>query len=371
MNDALASETPASTLSRMGALLWDDPDNRSIAIGVLAVLIVLPLEYISAGFAFKTRGAFTSNHRQATPREFNIEIAPDTFVKPVAKPPPPDRFVETNPNAPDNVPDKTNNFSDRNQQVAQEKPQADAHNDHPQLDGQKEIHSSQIVTGQLSNPVDRPAPLVPPAPPEQQIVTAKPRQMQNPLTGFEKTQGEDVDSVGSNIAKIPINQKPIPEKIDGSKTAPLVDGLSPGAEAIDPRHPQARPQLEKIRVRPAIFEDNQFGTSNIGLIGVNAKWSSYGAYLSRMMDAVQAQWDRILIESQVYPPPRTHVDVKFRIDSKGQISEVIDVQSDSSIQGKDTCLSALTSRAPYGDWPDDMIAALGTSQEMTFRFYFQ
>ena len=32
---------------------------------------------------------------------------------------------------------------------------------------------------------------------------------------------------------------------------------------------------------------------------------------------------------------------------------------------------AITDRAPYGPWTDDMIAMLGKQQEMTFTFYYQ
>jgi hypothetical protein len=35
------------------------------------------------------------------------------------------------------------------------------------------------------------------------------------------------------------------------------------------------------------------------------------------------------------------------------------------------CMSAITDRAPYGEWTDDMKAVLGEQQEMTFTFYYQ
>ena len=35
------------------------------------------------------------------------------------------------------------------------------------------------------------------------------------------------------------------------------------------------------------------------------------------------------------------------------------------------CVSAITDRAPYGPWTDDMKAMLGSQQEMTFTFYYQ
>jgi hypothetical protein len=59
------------------------------------------------------------------------------------------------------------------------------------------------------------------------------------------------------------------------------------------------------------------------------------------------------------------------MDLHGKITEILDVESTSSEQGKQSCVSAITLTAPYGDWTDDMIAVLGNSQELTFRFYYQ
>jgi hypothetical protein len=150
-----------------------------------------------------------------------------------------------------------------------------------------------------------------------------------------------------------------------------VEGAESTLPAIDPKKPRARPILEQIHTRPAIFEDNQFGTSNIGPVAVSAKWSNYGAYLHKMIEAIQIQWDRILTESRTEPPSNTVVTVKFTMDSKGKITEILNVESTSSEQGKQSCLTAITMTAPYGDWTDDMIAVLGTSQELTFQFYYQ
>jgi hypothetical protein len=90
-----------------------------------------------------------------------------------------------------------------------------------------------------------------------------------------------------------------------------------------------------------------------------------------MIEAIQVQWERILIESRTEPPSGTTVTVKFTMDSKGRITEILDVENNSSEQGKASCISAITNTAPYGDWTDDMIAVLGNSQELTFKFYYQ
>jgi hypothetical protein len=292
-------------------------------------------------------------------------------VRPAPKPPPPTRFVETNPDAPDQAPYKTNNFAAQNQQVAQEKPTPDGKSDRPALEGKKDFESTQIVTGSLSKPVEH-LEVAPPVESQPTTAVTAPKAEQNPLTGFEKKQGDDANSYGSNIAKIPDNTKPIPEKIEGVKNAPLFPDATANQPAIDPQHPRARPQIVKQQqVRPAIFAENKFGTSNIGNIAVDAKWSNYGAYLQRMIDTVQIRWEQILSESKIYPAPGSTVTVKFVMNDEGKISRIVAVDSTASESASHACVSGITDRAPYGPWTDDMKAVLGDHQEMTFTFYYQ
>jgi hypothetical protein len=367
MTHTLTATSPAASIRRHAARLLADPDSRSVLIGIAAVLLVHLFLFATVPYVLRSEPIRASLRKHAAPQPFSIEIAPNAF-KELPKPPPPSRFVEANPNAPDNVPDKTNNFSSQNQQLAQEKPQADRHNDKPKTDGRKDIQANQVVSGQLSKPQD-PVPISPDAAkPAKTEMAAK--QQQNPLSGFEKLKDGD-DGYGSNIGKVQDNARPAPDKVDGANDAPLVQNAQNTEPAIDPKHPRARPELQQTHTRPAIFEDNQFGTSNIGPIAYNAKWSSYGAYLHKMMEAIQIQWERILIDSRTEPPSGSYVTVKFTLDSKGKITEILDVESTSSEQGKASCVSAITNTAPYGDWSDDMIAVLGNSQELTFRFYYE
>jgi hypothetical protein len=90
-----------------------------------------------------------------------------------------------------------------------------------------------------------------------------------------------------------------------------------------------------------------------------------------MMEAIQIQWDRILIESRTEPPSNTVVTVKFTLDFHGKVTSIVDIKNTSDEQGKQSCLDAITTTAPYGEWTDDMIATLGSSQELTFQFYYQ
>ena len=368
MTHTLTVTTPAAAFRRFVDRVRADPNSRSTAIGIMAVIIVHLLLFLVAPLLLRSDVVHSVVRKQAIPRQFNIEIAPDEFMAAALKPtPPPNKYIEANPNAPDVVPDKTTNFSSKNQVLAQEVPQKDSHSEKPKLDGKKDIQSNQTVSGQLTKPTESspPAPTVT----SPQKVQSAPKQAQDPLAGFDKKVGED--GFGSNQGKVADVKKPMPDKVDGSKDAPLVVGPQTKVAMIDPKRPQARPVLQNPHTRPAIFEDNQFGTSNIGPVAYSAKWSNYGAYLHKMFEAIQIQWDRILIDSRTEPPPGTYVTVKFSMDSKGRITEILDVESTSSEQGKQSCVSAITMTAPYGDWTDDMIAILGNSQELTVRFYYE
>ena len=110
---------------------------------------------------------------------------------------------------------------------------------------------------------------------------------------------------------------------------------------------------------------------NIGAVAYNAKWSAYGEYLQRLIDAVQVQWERLILRSSFYPTSGSLVRVAFKLDSTGAVSEVVKVDGTGAELAQRLCVSAITERAPYGEWPEDMIAVLGKEQELTFTFFYQ
>lgn len=371
MTQTIVPPSPLTTLRRQCVELWDEPDSRSVLIGLAGVILVHLLLIWAAPLMLRVEHAASVLRPHSSQQQFNIEIAPDTFVPQAPpKPPPPFRFVETNPAAPDNAPDKTENFSDRNQQVAQEKPTPDGKSDRPALEGRTDVQSTQIVDGRLTTPVDA-AQLAPMVEAQPKQPAEAPRLAQNPLSGIEKREGDNEAGYGSNIAKFPETTR-TNQHVEGVKDVPLIQGATGMYAQVDPRRPQPRPQIVKqINSRPAIFQENKLGTQNIGNIGVDAKWSNYGQYLQKMIDTVQIQWERLLLESKIYPGAGKQVRVVFRMDKEGQISQIVSVEGTAGTQAERACTTAITSRAPYGTWTDDMIAVLGESQEMTFTFYYQ
>jgi hypothetical protein len=351
-----------------------DDDTRSVQIGVVATLLVHLLLLLALPYLL--RRTVESGSVKPADKTFNIELAPEepevplTEAKPPAKP---FKFVEVNPDAPDNPPDQTENFGAQNQQVAQEKPTPDGKSDTPAVEGDKQKQSTAIVSGRLQPP-EPPSRLAQPEPaptPQEAVPAPNQKVAQAPIPGFEKVEGEDADSIGSTIAKIPPpGTKRGPEEVDGSPDIREVVAFNGQVVRIDPRRPQDRERVAQRNARPAFLRDNQLGTQNIGPVAYNAKWSEYGAYLQKLIETVQIQWERLIVQSSVYPPPGTIVRVTFIINDKGDITDIAPGDGEAPLQAKRACVSAITARAPYGKWSDDMVAVLGHEQEMTFTFYY-
>ncbi len=154
--------------------------------------------------------------------------------------------------------------------------------------------------------------------------------------------------------------------------APLIEGATSMLPAIDPHHQRARPQIVKtMQNQPTIFVENQVGNSNIGLIGVSAEFSNYGAYLQKMVEIVQVNCDRLNDESRIYPPSGSFVIVKFILNDEGKIAHIISIQNKASDAAAKLCTSAIISPSPYGPWTDDMKAMLGKEQELTYEFFYR
>ena len=152
---------------------------------------------------------------------------------------------------------------------------------------------------------------------------------------------------------------------DGKVYSRIEFALVPKEARIDSSR-TTKPQL-----RAGIFADNKFGTMNIGPTAVDSRWSKYGVYLQRMIETIQIQWERLMLTNSAHPPSGTTVTITFKINSTGKIIQILDVKNTSNRLGKEMCIQAITSRSPYGEWSQDMIDALGLSQDMTFTFYYQ
>ena len=352
----------------------EDPLYRSIGIGIACTILFHLLVFLlSPQFAFNR---FSGSHTGIKVAKTNVGKSFDFQLDP-GKPEPekkdPFKFVETNPDAPENTPDKTDNFSNRNQQSAQPDPakEKDPEN-RPSVKGQDKIkNDTAIVAGDMSKPQTGSAarPEVTKNDAEQQQNEQKVRAEQTPLSGVEKSEGKSEDGIASNISKSSTPSNQAQQLVEGSREGKDAEGGLIAINQNTKAQPKARPRL--TAAMPSILTNRTSGTRNAGIMGQDARWSEYGEYLHELEEIVVSQWYRLNEESRVSPPHGSHVTITFKINSKGE-TDIIKVEdADCGKQGVWCCQSAIQDRQPYRKWTEQMIAVLGEDQTLDFAFYYQ
>jgi hypothetical protein len=318
-------------------------------------------------------------------RAFEIELAPE-WLEEVRPAPPPERFVEINPAAPENPPDETPFFGAQNQQVAQPVPTPEGESDTPKVEGDGREESTAIVRGdgartEVPSAAEQfAAAFQPPQAPAEAAAEERAERAEraiNAPAGGESVLGEADGGFGSTVTRVPLTpgaeSGEVAREGREGREAARSGGYFGSTPRIDAARPMARPRLSEatLRARNTPTIRNEFGTANIGALAYNAKWSSHGEYLQRLIDAVQAQWERLLMRSSVYPTAGATVRVAFRLNAQGEVSEILRVEGDGGEVARRLCVSAITAPAPYGEWTPDMVAMLGREQELTFTFFYQ
>ena len=116
--------------------------NSSVQIGLVGTILVHVLILLIGPYLLRLEHGGVPVPLEQQSDLFEIELGPELSEEEQLQEPDPFKFVETNPDAPDNAPDSTDAFSDRNQQVAQEEESEDMSGDRPVLEGQTKIESS-------------------------------------------------------------------------------------------------------------------------------------------------------------------------------------------------------------------------------------
>jgi len=356
-------------------------ERRPIVIGLIGTLLIhllLGLGFWQYPHFFPAEGpsADELEQRRRNEQDLVLNLTPDE---------PPERqpfkFVETNPDAPENDPGKTDNYGARNQQAAQPVPGKD-HADRGQTKGELD-QSTAIVTGSRAEPVRTP----PPGAggqnqPEMTATATGPNvktQAETPLPGFEKIMGDNPDGIGTNIGESPKDAKAETEKtVVGEKDAKpnpeiaVSGGSTASGAAGPPGRPGPRPRPKLQQVRPAVLANQPLSASNAGVIGVDSRLSAAGIWWQEFIETVDMQWQKIVDHMEARPPNNSQVVVRFTVNAKGEI-RMIDVQGEN-VAGKTAtlaCTDAIREPAPYRPWTPDMIAMFAEEEEVTFYFYYR
>ena len=344
-------------------------------VAFLVALLVHLLLYLLAPERF-----YPEHLTMPLPEEIELELE----IPAVEQPEPEQlRFVDANPDAPENQPDRKDQYSYRSTQAADQSPETSIL-EAPKVDGEEP--SQKIIDGMLEQPVALPV-VVAAAPgnnapakgtgAEQAGLPAAPRlptaefirqsELPENDTGSSPL-GEDAESASiENLpedAPVALHRNPA---IAGTPdTTGRMDPLTaPEAKPM----PQARPRLAPELLTGPVMQSHG-SASRRGALSIDATFSEFGEYEQQFYAALQLGWYQEIEFHQPIDTAST-VAVRFTMEADGSINGISVLQSNASELATYLCESALAKRSPFRAWTKEMIAVFGTERTLTVRFNYR
>ena len=112
----------------------------------------------------------------------------------------------------------------------------------------------------------------------------------------------------------------------------------------------------------------------IGTIAIESRLHPFGVYLQKMLKAIEEQWHQLALGSirfmQKDRLPGT-LTFRFTLLSTGGINNLSRLDSEGASLAAELCRQAIASRAPFGNWTEDMISDFGKFDEITISFRYR
>ena len=275
----------------------------------------------------------------ALPDTFHKVVA---FVRPIevltapvkideARLPPKLRFIETNPLANQAVPKTTPYTSSRNQTAAQPVPE--------KMPTNSPLPKSEGTSDQL------------------RIAQGKPRTI-------DQSQAAPAPQPSISMAA-PAKATPPPGP--GKSVAQPSPTPVPAPVAANPERPRASVPSGTY----GLLLRRPVGVNRAGTIAVDARFSNYGDYTQRMMEAIQSSWWSIIERSRFEGVSRGNVIVRFRLHRDGTVTDAQVLGSEVTRVMTLACKDAVMAPAPYDIWRADMVAMYGESDTVTINFIYR
>ena len=272
-------------------------------------------------------------------------VLPDTFHKVVAymrpvevltapvkideaRLPPKLRFIETNPLANQAVPKTTPFTSARNQTAAQPVPE--------KMPTNSPLPKSQGTSEQL------------------RIAQGKPR-------SIDQSEAAPATQPSVSMAA-PVKAAPPP----GPGKSAAQPSPAPVPVAANPDRPRASVPSGTY----GLLLRRPVGVNRAGSIAVDARFSNYGDYTQRMMEAIQSSWWSIIERSRFEGVSRGNVIVRFRLHRDGTVTDTEVLGTEVTRVMTLACKDAVMAPAPYDIWRADMVAMYGESDTVTINFIY-
>ena len=276
-----------------------------------------------------------------------IWVLPDSFQKVVAfvrpievltapvkideaRLPPKLRFIETNPLANQAVPKTTPFTSSRNQTAAQPVPE--------KMPTNSPLPKSEGTSEQL------------------RIAQGKPR-------SIDQSEAQPISQPSISMAA-PVKAPPPPGP--GKSAAQPSPTPAPVPVAANPDRPRASVPSGTY----GLLLRRPVGVNRAGSIAVDARFSNYGDYTQRMLEAIQSSWWSIIERSRFEGLSRGNVIVRFRLHRDGTVTDAQVLGTEVTRVMTLACKDAVMAPAPYDIWRADMVAMYGESDTVTINFIY-
>lgn len=321
----------------------------------------------------------------AAEEELEVEFLPPEVIPPEEL-----KFVEANPEAPENKPDRQDQYSFRDQQAADMSDREELL-DAPNVDGEED--SQKIVQG---SPVE--AQPLPPGTYSPQVqpgegegmdggkagqpveaVVAPPQPL--PTPDFLKQEAIEEDGTASSlnlqgesqeIVENPTPEAPInvykPEQTT-QPTEPAQVGEGAGGQPDAKPVPRARPRLDPNLVTGPLMR-SMGSASRRGTLGIDATFSEFGEYQQQFFAALQLGWYQ---EIEFFQPIDTaaRVVVRFRMQADGSIHDIETLHTSAGEVATFICESAISKRSPFRPWTKEMVEVFGQERTLTVSFNYR
>ena len=179
-----------------------------------------------------------------------------------------------------------------------------------------------------------------------------------------------------------------PRSIDQSESAPVAQpsvSMSAPVKAAPPPGPgksAAKPSPAPVAANPdrprastpsgtyGLLLRRPVGVSRAGSVAIDARFSNYGDYTQRMMEAIQSSWWSIIERSRFEGVSRGRVVVRFRLHRDGTVTDTQILGTEVTRVMSLACKDAVMAPAPYDIWRADMVAMYGESDTVTINFHY-
>ncbi|MEE2988001.1 MAG: hypothetical protein VX372_00325 [Verrucomicrobiota bacterium] len=357
-------------------------DRESRWVAILALLATL---FVHIGFILIVPEELVPrSHDVSDEVQKEVEAYEISLVDPAEA-----RFVEASPEAPENEPDRMDQYSYRAQQAADDSPLSDAANK-PKVDGEED--SQKILQGSLEQapplasgvyaPVARPgvddgvqggklgAPNVVVLPQIAKPLPAPNFIQQDPASALGP--GSRVDFVGE--APEVIEALDLDAPIDVYRPQSIVEqtqkvGDGKGGSLEAQPVPRVRPRLAPELITGPVMRSHA-SASRRGSLAIDATFSEFGEYQQQFYAAVQTGWYQ---EIEFFQPidTSTRVQVRFTFYADGRVDKVKAVQTTASEIATFICETAIIKRSPFRPWTKEMVQVFGEQRTLDVVFHYR